>query len=149
MRRVESPFRPKRKEIQILRLSLLVLFTFISLACNRKMPRLPDPNIPLSKVNFPEVEYDFGKVKAGSIIQHTFSFTNVGEAPLFISDVVPGCYCTSPEYTHDTLAPNQSGSIKLVMNTSGKEGKVSNGNSVYLNIEGHRQVLVLRGEVEK
>ena len=46
------------------------------------------------KFQFMEEEYDFGEIKDGAIVGHTFRFSNVGEAPLIISKATAACGCT-------------------------------------------------------
>jgi hypothetical protein len=50
----------------------------------------------------------------------TFTFTNIGEAPLVINQVVASCGCTSPQYDKKPIAPGQKGSIKVTYDGAGK-----------------------------
>jgi hypothetical protein len=59
------------------------------------------------------------KVVEGTNVTHDFLFKNTGNTPLIISNYKVACSCTSISYP-DTLAPNQSGIIKLTFDTNGK-----------------------------
>ena len=41
-----------------------------------------------------------------------FTFTNVGNAPLVINEVIASCGCTIPKYDRRPIAPGQKGSIE-------------------------------------
>ncbi|MFW5659430.1 MAG: DUF1573 domain-containing protein, partial [Bacteroidota bacterium] len=45
--------------------------------------------------------HDFGSMKEGEVVEHTFNFKNVGKSDLIIQKVKPSCGCTVPEYTQD------------------------------------------------
>ncbi len=59
--------------------------------------------------------YDTEKQKKG-----TFTFTNVGDAPLVINQVVASCGCTVPKYTKEPIQPGATGKIDVTYNTRGR-----------------------------
>ena len=72
-------------------------------------------------IKFDKVSHDFGKFSVKEPIQeYTFTFTNVGDAPLVINQTVASCRCTVPTYTKTPIAPGQKGSIKVTYNGTGK-----------------------------
>ncbi len=72
-------------------------------------------------IKFDKVSHDFGKFSVKEPIQeYTFTFTNVGDAPLVINQAVATCGCTVPSYTKTPIAPGQKGSIKVTYNGTGK-----------------------------
>ena len=50
----------------------------------------------------------------------TFTFTNIGDAPLVIHQAVASCGCTVPEYTKEPIMPGKKGTIKVTYNGTGK-----------------------------
>ena len=64
----------------------------------------------------------FRSVKDGEMVQHTYVFTNVGEAPLSISNVTAQCGCTAPEYSHEVIAPGKTGKVTATFNSSSRGG---------------------------
>ncbi len=80
----------------------------------------PQDTSTLAKIKFENVEFDFGTVKEGVIIEHVFKFTNVGKAPLVIQDARSSCGCTTPEWSKDPIPVGGQGEILARFNTEGK-----------------------------
>jgi len=76
----------------------------------------------MGDVVFKDTVFMFGDVKDGESVQHTYSFKNTGEAPLSIANVVAQCGCTTPEYTHEVVAPGESGKVTATFNSSNRGG---------------------------
>jgi hypothetical protein len=84
-----------------------------------------NPNAPKPVMTFKEKEFDFGNITADKKVEHTFTFTNTGKAPLIIENASATCGCTVPEWPHEPVAPGASGNIKVVFDPSGKSGQQS------------------------
>ena len=54
------------------------------------------------------------------VVSCTFTFTNIGDAPLVIHQAVASCGCTVPEYTKEPIMPGKKGTIKVTYNGTGK-----------------------------
>ena len=67
--------------------------------------------------------YDFGKLKQGEIVEHTFIITNTGEKDLIIKQIEKECSCTSTDITESKIKPNQKTEINVIFNTKGLIGK--------------------------
>ncbi len=80
------------------------------------------PEGPLPEFKFDEDSYDFGNINEGDVVDHTFTFTNVGQAPLVISSATGSCGCTIPEWPKESIAPGETGEIKVQFNSKGKGG---------------------------
>lgn len=78
------------------------------------------PSAP--KLVIEEREYDFGKVKEGEEVSHTFKIKNEGVAELIIHNVSPACGCTASDFSKK-LAPGEEGKITLAVKTAGMSGK--------------------------
>ncbi|SDE67066.1 DUF1573 domain-containing protein [Riemerella columbipharyngis] len=90
---------------------------------------------PLTMVALSEPNFDFGDVKSGSIVSHTFEISNTGKKPLIISEVKPGCGCTVSEFTKTPILPGKKGKITLKFNTSSFLGVQNKFALVYTNTE--------------
>jgi hypothetical protein len=78
------------------------------------------PEGPLAAISFPETEYDFGVVKEGQVIEHTFNFTNTGEAPLIIQNAQPSCGCTVPDWTKEAIPVGGKGYVRAKFDSNGR-----------------------------
>lgn len=83
------------------------------------IPMLADE--PQGDIKFEKVVHDFGKIDAKSpVASCTFTFTNVGDAPLTITQCTASCGCTVPQYPEKPVAPGQKGTIKVTYNGKGR-----------------------------
>ena len=78
------------------------------------------PDGPLPAFAFQEEEYDFGTIKEGDIVEHTFIFTNTGEAPLIIESARASCGCTVPKWPKEPIAVGETGEIQVRFDSKGK-----------------------------
>ncbi len=90
---------------------------------------------PLTNIVLSEAQFDFGKIKKGEQKEHTYEITNMGENPLIISQVKPGCGCTVPDYTKEPILPGKKGQITLKFDSAGFDGLVNKQAEVYANVE--------------
>ena len=63
---------------------------------------------------FEKEAHDFGNVKKGETVEHTFKFTNIGKEKLVVEFASGSCGCTVPDYPKGAIAPGESGEIKVV-----------------------------------
>lgn len=73
-------------------------------------------------IKFTEMSHDFGDIEQGDKVQHVFEFTNSGDAPVVISNVLTTCGCTAPNWPRDPIAPGESSKIEVTFNSAGKIG---------------------------
>ncbi|KGI60402.1 hypothetical protein HMPREF3034_00471 [Prevotella sp. DNF00663] len=72
-------------------------------------------------IKFDKVTIDLGTFSENNPVQKcTFTFTNVGQAPLVINQAVASCGCTVPSYTKTPVMPGQKGQIMITYNGKGK-----------------------------
>lgn len=74
-------------------------------------------------ITFTQTKHDFGNIKEGDIVKHTFTFKNSGTQALIVSDVKVTCGCTTPDFTRTPVAPNKTGFIVVQFNSTGKPGQ--------------------------
>jgi hypothetical protein len=75
-----------------------------------------------AEFSFLDRNHDFTDAKAGKLLEHDFTFTNVGDEPLIISDYKVACSCTKLTFPKEPILPNQKGTIHLTFDTEGKYG---------------------------
>ena len=86
-----------------------------------------------AKIVFDSTTYNFGKANAGELVRHDFIFTNTGNAVLEITEVRPGCGCTTAGAWDKSVEPGKTGSIPLQFNSSGFSGTVTKSATVTCN----------------
>ena len=99
-------------------------------------------------MNFEQTEYDFGTVKQGEVVNHTFVFTNTGSTPLIIENASATCGCTVPDWTREPVAPGDQGQIAVQFNTAGKMGQQNPTVTVRANTQPNIVKVSMKGNVE-
>jgi hypothetical protein len=105
-----------------------------------------DPS-SLGAFKFEELEFDFGTIAEGKIVEHVFNFVNDGQAPLVISNVTASCGCTTPDYTKTPVNPGETGFVKVAFNSTGKPGTQAPTVSIQANTSPNVNRLRLKGNV--
>lgn len=98
-------------------------------------------------MSFDKTEHDFGTIAQGTNVEHLFTFTNTGEAPLIISDAKGSCGCTVPEFTKDPVAPGEKGEMLVKFNGSGQNQRTISVN-VSTNTEKGTERVTIKAFVE-
>lgn len=89
---------------------------------NKKAEPEEKPDGPLPAFEFENESHDFGTIKEGDVVEHTFTFKNTGDAPLIISDAKATCGCTVPEKPTEPIPVGGTGEIKVRFNSNKKAG---------------------------
>jgi hypothetical protein len=101
-------------------------------------------------LQFAEPVHDFGKIKSGDVIKHTFAFTNAGTQTLEITDVRPQCGCTTAGDWSRKVEPGQSGTIPIQFNSANFAGTVMKSVTVTCNDPNHlTTTLQIKGTIWK
>lgn len=75
----------------------------------------------VAKIEFDTLRMNLGTFPASSPIRKcTFKFTNTGTAPLVIHQALASCGCTVPNFSKTPIKPNESGTIEVTYNGTGK-----------------------------
>ena len=91
--------------------------------------------------------YDFGEIAQAKPVSTDFTFTNNGDEPIIISDVVTSCGCTASDYSKAPILPHKTGSIKVTYNASAI-GTFSKSITVNFNDAASKKVLQIKGTVK-
>lgn len=73
------------------------------------------------QIKFSAEEHNFGTVKKGKKLKHSFYFVNSGDAPLVISNSKGSCGCTIPFFPKDPIQPGEKGQIDVEIDANNKE----------------------------
>lgn len=98
------------------------------------------------EIAFEETEYDFGTIEQGTNVEHTFTFTNTGKAPLVITNATSSCGCTVPTWTKEPIAPGESGEMLVKFNGSG-QNQVTKTVNITANTESGKEQLKIKAFV--
>ena len=99
------------------------------------------------EITFSETEHDFGTIEQGTNVEHTFTFTNTGKAPLVITNATSSCGCTVPTWTKDPIAPGESGEMLVKFNGTG-QNQVTKTVNITANTEAGKEQLKIKAFVE-
>ncbi len=136
---------------------LVVVFALSLAACDKSGKESSSQNIDsvalgtgsesYGRFLFEETSFDFGTIKQGDIVKHTFKFRNDGENPLIISNAQASCGCTVPEYAKEPIAPGASSEITVQFNSTGKMGTQNKTVQITANTLPNTTTIVLKGIV--
>ncbi|MBY0487082.1 MAG: DUF1573 domain-containing protein [Flavobacteriaceae bacterium] len=92
---------------------------------------------------------DYGTVtKEGDSGLRKFEFTNIGDAPLLITNAKSTCGCTVADFPKEAIMPGKSGFIEVKYNMNpGPIRKTITVESNAVNVEAGMSALKIKGEV--
>lgn len=78
--------------------------------------------VSAQEITFTETTHDFGAImEANGDVHHDFQFTNTGDKPLLIKQVITGCGCTSAKWSEKPYAPGAKGTIRISYHPEGRK----------------------------
>jgi hypothetical protein len=107
------------------------------------------PTGPTTTITYEQTDFDFGSVKEGEKVKHTFKFKNTGSEPLVISNAKGSCGCTVPKWPSEPIAPGATGQIDVEFDSKGKPGKQTKRVTVNANTVPAQTFLNITGNVDK
>lgn len=100
------------------------------------------------ELSFDKEEHDFGTIAKNTNVEHTFTFTNTGKAPLVITNATSTCGCTVPTYPkNQSIAPGETGEMLVKFNGSG-QGQVTKTVTINANTEKGTETIRIKAFVE-
>ncbi len=78
------------------------------------------PEGPLPKFEFAKTEHDFGTLTEGQVVEYTYEFKNVGDAPLVIQGAQGSCGCTASDWTKTPVPVGGTGYITAKFDSKGQ-----------------------------
>lgn len=92
--------------------------------------------------------HDFGNIKQGELVSHTFIVTNGGSDLLKITNVTATCGCTAAKPEKNELIPGESTNINVTFNSAGRQGKQNKTVKIFTNDPENPEVsLTITGNV--
>lgn len=128
----------------------LILSLFMAgalMACNQTNKKTVVATTDGSDIRYEKDSYDFGKIKQGEKVSHSFTFTNTGKSPLIITNATASCGCTTPIWPKKPIMPGDTGSIAVTFNSAGKSGLQDKLITVTANSQPPQSIVHLIGEV--
>jgi hypothetical protein len=98
------------------------LWAALSLAAGVAAPYLATPPEDDTELSFTPRVYDFGTVRAGTLVRAQFEVTNGSDAPIRILGVHGTCGCVSARASSSYLEPGAKGTIDSTVITEGRSG---------------------------
>lgn len=89
---------------------------------------------------------DYGTIQKNADGVRIFKFTNVGDAPIVISNAKGSCGCTVPTYSQNVIEPGATGEISVKYATD-RIGKFTKTVTLTSNASEPAKVLRIKGEV--
>lgn len=99
-------------------------------------------------LRFEAPEFNFGKIKEGGIVRHSFLLSNLGKAPVVISEVQTTCGCTTAHWPKAPILPNHADSISIELHTQGNVGVQEKNILIFSNSAHKIIVLTIKAVVE-
>lgn len=106
--------------------AFIVFTAFIVVLCVSCHSNTPSTNASqiadtarIAELTYIEDFYDFGTIKSGEVVSYKFYFSNTGNSPLIVKDVIPSCGCTSTKLSKTVFEPNETGEIEVTFNSIG------------------------------
>jgi hypothetical protein len=97
---------------------ILTLFFLIIVVFTTSNAQIFEPKVVVQRA-----EHDFGNIKEGIKVKHSYVISNNGGDLLKITKVRASCGCTAAHPEKSELAPGESTVIKIEFNSAGREGK--------------------------
>src|SRR6516162_7638163 len=106
----------------------------------------PAPTGPA--IRFDETTHDFGTIRADAKQSFSWSYRNVGSAPLEIRGTAPSCGCTVSTPPDASVPPGGTGALAIVYDPAGQSGGVHKTIAVMSNDPEHpRTILSIKAQV--
>lgn len=100
------------------------------------------------QIKWLHTEHDFGAFDEDlAEVECRFRFVNTGNEAVVINNARATCGCTTPQYTHEPIAPGDTADIRVSYNAIGRPGKFSKKIYVYTNTVPDRSTLTISGTV--
>jgi hypothetical protein len=109
------------------KLAFIFLFLFlVSCQANKnshKNPKQTTEELVPTEISVDEAVHNFGQLKAGEIVLHTFVLTNTGNSDFIIESLETDCGCVTTHFNKQAVKPGENALIEVEFNTAGLVGR--------------------------
>ena len=109
-----------------------LLLAAFCISCAGNQPKT-DEQKGTPQISFDDESFNFGTIAQGEKVSYTFNFRNIGDGALQINDVTTSCGCTASKYSIESVAPGESGTVEVIFDSYGREGKQLKSANVWTN----------------
>jgi len=74
-------------------------------------------------IGFSETVYDFGDIKKGEKVTHTFTVTNTGKTNLILRKINSSCGCTTTQPDKNVIPSGENANITVTFDSRGRSGR--------------------------
>lgn len=92
------------------------------------------------KIVFESRTFNFGNIKEGEKITHTFNFKNEGKSDLIIRKIKSSCGCAAVNLASDVIKSGKSGAFELTFDSRGKKNRQNKTVSIITNDPKNSQI---------
>lgn len=111
-----------KKNMFLIKLFLAAMFIFLGATLVFADNSIAPADKPKAEIMKDPNFYDFGSVKEGAVIKHTFMLKNNESEPINIKEVNTSCACTTPTVGAKTVMPGKEVPIEIAFDTKGYRG---------------------------
>lgn len=105
-------------------------------------------SIEYPKVKFDSEVFDFGKIKEGDKVSHTFKLKNTGKKVLILSNSETTCGCTVAKIPTSPIPPGESAEITVEFDATEKQGMQHKSVILEMNTKEGNKEISITAEVE-
>jgi len=85
---------------------------------------------------------DLGEIVRGTVVERIVTLKNVGDQPLGIIQVQPSCGCTGTLMSSNSIAPGDTGTIKISFNSKNFSGRIDKTVTINSDSENEPRIVV-------
>ncbi len=96
-----------------------------------------------------DAKKSFGFVKKGEVVKLSYTFTNIGNQPLLITDAKIECSCTTVDFPKQPIIPNQTSTMTVSFDTKSVYDRQDRTVEIISNAKNSIQKIRFKGVVMK
>lgn len=124
----EKPSKMSRSRKMMLVVIVVVIMAFLGVyGFMKSVPQKVNQDVSAPTIEALEAHFDFGAVKYGDILKHTFELKNTGSEDLTITKIATSCGCTTAEAEKDIILPEETISLDVTYKTAKMTGAHAKG----------------------